>query len=375
SKMSISANSTSYRVTVTDPASGKKRKLNFPISGTVKEKRQQVREIKNYITQCKLDAKKLKARALIMEAAACRRKSHQDRLNLILNVAKLRSNRQNNKIATLLERYKKTDIFLALSVKSQYQYELRVTKFLNYLKIKDIIDVVQITKEHAEGFMTELKCKNSTYNKYIATMKSFFKGLNLKNPFREIKRKNAEEDATAKIPFTEEEVNLILSSFKDDWQEICLIAAYTGMRFGDVVRLRKKNITFDLHQKQHIIQLTPAKTKHTGRSLYIQLLPPLEFLLEKTTDKEGYFFPDKVNIYKAGTAHAGVNLNRIFITKLRSLGIDNKSFHCFRHYFVDKLRKANFSNEQIGTVIGHASIKQTRDYGDYHNPLNLKKIM
>ncbi|MCP4103451.1 MAG: tyrosine-type recombinase/integrase [Lentisphaerae bacterium] len=373
--MSIPANSTSYRVTVTDSASGKKRKLNFPISGTVKEKRQQVREIKNYITQCKLEAKKLETRALIMEAAACRRKSHQDRLNIILNVAKLRSNRQHNRVVTLLERYKKTNIFLALSAKSQYQYELRVTKFLNYLKIKDIIDVVQITKEHAEEFMIELKCKNSTYNKYLAVMSSFFKGLNMKNPFKEIKRKNAEEDATAKIPFTEEEVNLILNSFKDDWQEICLIAAYTGMRFGDVIHLRKENITFDLHQKQHIIQLTPAKTKHTGRSLYIQLLPPLEFLLEKAANENGYFFPDKVKKYKASTAHAGASLNHVFVKKLRSLGINNKSFHCFRHYFVDKLRKAGFSNEQIGSVIGHASIKQTRDYGDYHNPLNLEKIM
>ncbi|UDQ99335.1 hypothetical protein AAEX28_04430 [Lentisphaerota bacterium WC36G] len=41
--------------------------------------------------------------------------------------------------------------------------------------------------------------------------------------------------------------------------------------------------------------------------------------------------------------------------------------------FVDKLRKIGFSDEQIGTLVGHSSIQQTKDYGDYHNIIDLKK--
>ena len=74
--MKISADTTQYRITLIDPATGKKRKINFPLSGSIKDKRQQVREIKAYITQCKLEAKKLDTRALILEAEACRRAKH-----------------------------------------------------------------------------------------------------------------------------------------------------------------------------------------------------------------------------------------------------------------------------------------------------------
>jgi len=39
------------------------------------------------------------------------------------------------------------------------------------------------------------------------------------------------------------------------------------------------------------------------------------------------------------------------------------------------MRKAGFSDEQIGSAVGHSSAAKTRDYGDYHNPVDLSKIM
>ena len=63
------------------------------------------------------------------------------------------------------------------------------------------------------------------------------------------------------------------------------------MRFKDAILLNKSNIVLDFHKKQHIIVLTPEKTKHTGRSLYILLPPQLEFLLTKKTDIKGVIAP------------------------------------------------------------------------------------
>ena len=39
---------------------------------------------------------------------------------------------------------------------------------------------------------------------------------------------------------------------------------------------------------------------------------------------------------------------------------------------MDQLRKAGLSNEQIASVVGHSSTKQTKDYGDYHNVIDLQ---
>lgn len=373
--MKLTADTSQYRITISDPVSKLKRKLSFPLTGSIKEKRQQIREIKLHIAQCKFEAKKFEARALIMEAEACRRAKYKQELDLTLCVTNTRNKDRSTPIDKLFDRYKTTETYQKLTAASQYQREKHFDKFLNHLRIKKIGDAEQIELIHAVGFMNSLNCKAGTFNKYLSNFSSLFKALNIDNPFKGIKRRNAEEDATVKTPFTDSDIKKIFDSFTGDWKDICLIAAYTGMRFSDAIHLKKSNITLDINQQCNIIKLVPAKTKHVGRSLYIQLLPPLEFLLNKQTDSNGYFFQDKVKKYKAGTVHAGSSLNHVFKKKLKVIGIENKTFHCFRHYFVDKMRKVGFTNEQIGSTIGHSSTAQTRDYGDYHNPVDLSKIM
>ena len=371
--MKITANTSQYRVTITDPISGMKRKLSFPLHGTLTEKRQQIKEIKVYIANCKLEAKKLEARALIMEAELCRRAKHKRDLDTHKDIYEIRNKERSNPIVSLFDKYKLTDTYSKLAATSKYQREKHFYIFIDFLKTKKINDAEQIKHDHAVSFMASLGCKAGTFNKYRTNLSSIFTTLNINNPFKKISRRNEELDVEVKTPFTDSEVNKIFKSFTGDWKDICLIAAYTGMRFSDAIHLKKSNISMDFNQQRHIIKLMPGKTKHTGRSLYLQLLPPLEFLLDKKTDNKGYFFPDKVKKYKAGTKDAGKSLNHVFKKKIKALEIENKTFHCFRHYFVDKMRKAGFSDEQIGSAIGHSSTAQTRDYGDCHNPVDLSK--
>jgi integrase len=372
--MNITADTKNYRFVVTDPATGKKRKLNIPLYGTIKEKKQQIKDLQVYIMQCKIESKKLEAKALILEAEACRREKHLQDVNLLLNILESREKDHSNPVDKLFDRYKITDAYTKLVPANQYHREKHYAKFLEYLQGEKVVDAEQITHDHAVEFMLGLKGKSATFNKYLTNLSAVFKAIGLNNPFKGISRRNAEEDATVKEPFTEEEIKKIFKSFTGDWLEICKVAAYTGMRFSDIVHLNKSNIVMDFHKKEKIIKLTPEKTKHTGRSLYIQILPPIEFLLTKKTDRRGYFFPDMVEKYKANTRNAGASLNHVFVKKIKALKID-KTFHCFRHFFVDKLRQAGLTNEQIGSVVGHSSTKQTRDYGDYHNPIDLSKII
>ena len=129
--------------------------------------------------------------------------------------------------------------------------------------------------------MNSLNVKAGTFNKYYNNISGILKALGFNNYFANIKRKNEEQDVSTKSPFTDEEIKLIFDNFTGDWLEISKIATYTGLRFSDVIHLNKKNISLDYQGQGHIITLTPSKTSHTGRSLYIQLIDELNFLLNK----------------------------------------------------------------------------------------------
>lgn len=372
--MNITANTTNYRITLTDPATGKKKKLTFPISGTLKQKREKVREIQLYVEQCKVKSKKLEAKALIFEAEACRKEKHNFDMNMIISVEGIRQKERSNPIDKLFDRYKLTEKYTGISDKSKYVRELHFTKFVEFLTAKNIVDAEQLKHDHAVEFMLKLDGKNSTFNKYLTNLSGVFTAIKLDNPFKGISRKNEEEDVEPKEPFTDEEINTIFTNLTGDWLEICKISRYTGLRFEDCIHLNKSNIVLDFKKQSQIIKIMPDKTNHTGRFIYIQILPPIEFILNKAADPKGFFFPDKVKKYKKGTKYAGVGLNRTFVSIMKRLEI-NKTFHGFRHSFANDLRKIGYTDEQIATVLGHSTAKQSRDYGDFHNPLDLTKIM
>lgn len=369
--MKITAETTRYRPTITDPATGKKVKFSFPLHGSIRDKQKTVKEIDNYIFMQKLEAKKMEAKILILEAEATRRALHSHDINIITTIKNCRKKERVNPLNELFERYKSTEAYKRVSAITQYQRENHFNKLVIFMESKNIIDVDQLNADCIALFMDSLVAKASTFNKYINNLSSVFKALELENYLANIKRKNEESDVKIKIPFTDDEIKLIFANFTGDWLEICKIATYTGLRFIDVIHLNKSSIVLDFNKKEHILKITPAKTSHTGRSLHIQLVDELKFLLTKETDSNGYFFSVKVKQYKAGTKHAGSSLNHVFMKKIKAISIKDKSFHCFRHRFVDTLRKAGFSDEQIGSVVGHSSTKQTKDYGDYHNILDL----
>ena len=48
--------------------------------------------------------------------------------------------------------------------------------------------------------------------------------------------------------------------------------------------------------------------------------------------------------------------------QLKSLGLSEYSFHCFRHYFNTKLIAAGINPEKVRAIIGHESEAMTERY-------------
>lgn len=354
-----------------DPVSGKKVRLSFPLSGSIRDKNQQIREIDNKITACKLAAKMAETRALIFEAEAARRAMREADGSLIWRLREIR-NETGKRLDAVYPLYKKTAGYKAVSPTTQHQRGLRWPKFVDFCAAKNVDTFDGLQDETVRAFFESLECKASTHNKYLADFSSMVKACGLPNVFACVTRKNAEADATPKQAFTPLEVELILSRLSGEWLEVCRIAARTGLRFKDCVMLRRDQIV-EGENVPWIIHLVPAKTTHSGRALNVHLVQELQYLLDAPT-KNGYFFPKLKKQYNPGSTHAGSSLNHLFNRRLRALGIKGKTFHCFRHYFVDHLRRGGLTDEQIGSVVGHASTKQTRDYGEHHAVFNLENI-
>lgn len=151
---------------------------------------------------------------------------------------------------------------------------------------------------------------------------------------------------------------------------IPLVAAYTGMRCGEIVQLRHMDIlTFegihyidvnDDHQKK-------LKTKYSRRRIPIH--PRLkewgfmEFLEGRKTGKAEDRIFREIKISKQGDpSHA---YSKKFSRYLKDIGVKNDqlTFHSFRHSFSDALDNASVIEAQKKAMMGHSDGSASAQYG------------
>lgn len=168
----------------------------------------------------------------------------------------------------------------------------------------------------------------------------------------------------------------------DDWRHwFPLICMLTGARAAEVAQLRVANIYQEFGV--WVINITDddrtnERTKN-GESRVIAVhsklfeLGFLDFCKQQVTrsanDNCPFLFPDLV----VGSDEAfGARPSRWFRDYLVRIGIKNKDeedgdglgAHSFRHAMTDELRKADYSNEEIGAkVLGHSNNSVTSGYG------------
>lgn len=159
-------------------------------------------------------------------------------------------------------------------------------------------------------------------------------------------------DSTEKAPFTTEEVRKMIdhTQTSDEWKGAILIAAHTGLRLGDVVKLTRA------HVDGTRLVIRPTKSKTTRKTLEIPLSPPA---LGWIGDRKGEFFP-KLSKVKKGT------LSTTFTRIMRSAGVPRdiveagdvvkrRSFHSLRHTFSSWLANADIHADVRQKLTGHSS--------------------
>jgi len=224
-------------------------------------------------------------------------------------------------------------------------------------------------------------------NKYLGRIGVVFKyavnhGLMDVN-YAEGKRVKEHKDAREqRRPFTSDELRTIFTNNdknlnkKPDLYWLLNIGAYSGMRLSEICQLQPRDIrqvdniwVFDINDDH---DLKNCKTSGSKRFVPIHdklaLLGLIDFA--KTRKDDEFLFDWKYHEKNGWSHYSGKTANN-FIKK--TSGIEEQSFHCFRHNVADFLMKdRTVSKEVQEAILGHAHEGQS--YGRYGKGFSIEEL-
>lgn len=223
----------------------------------------------------------------------------------------------------------------------------------------------QITRKMALAWMRDLdvrKRSSATYNTKLSLLRGLFEKIGpqagvLANPFAGIPYH--ETSTVHRQPFTQEELNAILTHCDALIRPVVLTAMCTAMRRGDCCTLKWESV--DL---QH--GFISVKTSKTGELAEIPLFPLLRAALEKLPRSGPYCFPEAAEMYKNN--HHGLSWR--FQKALKAAGITDtlveredacqkasvKDFHSLRTTWITMALSAGVPMELVRRVTGHSTV-------------------
>ena len=217
-------------------------------------------------------------------------------------------------------------------------------KAINTISENDIINFFNLLKK-------DRGIKQATVNRYRSLLNHIFntamkdKVVNY-NPVKYIKRYKEKSRDRA---LNTNEIKALLETCRQSRNEelyyIVLVALYTGMRYSNIVNMKKSNI------KNNVYQLDGCETK-SGKSQLIYLHQDL------LNELNNYMQVNSINDCLFKTKR----VKRSFKTALLKAGIENFRFHDLRRTFATFLLYNNTNIKTIQNMLGHSSIMMTERY-------------
>ncbi|NQX01710.1 tyrosine-type recombinase/integrase [bacterium] len=173
-------------------------------------------------------------------------------------------------------------------------------------------------------------------------------------------------DSVDRKPFVAAEVvKLINAAPSADWKGMILLGLYTGLRLGDIAKLKWGMVDFT----EGTLRLMPAKTKKKKRMICIPLHPQARQFLENhpiADDPDEPIFPTlairRIDGNKGLSmtfvdimTKAGVSRGKARIVEKESAGrsTHERGFHALRHAFVTMLTNCDVDEDLRKKLAGH----------------------
>ncbi len=161
-----------------------------------------------------------------------------------------------------------------------------------------IVFLYEITKEDAAAWMRKLQGGYSAktaseYHRLVRSAVNRFLPTGCESPFSDIanaRRSNGE--VIHRKPFSPDELKCLLDTARNDpfLYPLVVTAACTGMRRGDVCKLRWESVNLS-------DGMLTVKTSKSGAMVEIPIFAPLMAVLEgRKKERKGYVFPDAVEM-------------------------------------------------------------------------------
>lgn len=145
--------------------------------------------------------------------------------------------------------------------------------------------------------------------------------------------------------FTVDEETRLLATAQTighDWHPVCLVARYTGLRYGDIARLKWDKIDLTAGR----IKLRPSKTARHGIELGLPIHPSLTTLLtDRPRDPSGFVFPSHAAEYDDHQRGQNPFKDVLIAAKIPMDTEGLVTFHSWRHTFRTRLSEAGVSQE------------------------------
>ena len=201
--------------------------------------------------------------------------------------------------------------------------------------------------------------RGKTTNYYVSVIRRILesavqKDIITKNPAKPVVAVG-QGDSRKRAPFSADEVKRILAQARDaEWYGIILLAAHTGLRCGDLLKLTSENMV------EKKLQIQPHKgAKKSGDVLEIPLTPECVSWLE---GRVGDLFPEIKRLKPtAVSSHFKSIMRKAKVPKTVILAagdppvIAHRSFHSLRHSFNSWLAEADIPSDVRRKLTGHRS--------------------
>jgi integrase len=217
----------------------------------------------------------------------------------------------------------------------------------------------------------------STFNGHIKLLANVFRILETsaglsENVWARITRKDKAPDQ-GRRNLTEEELKTIFGSAQGNMRVMFIIGLFTGLRLGDVVNLRWK----DVDAKLGFIVVVPMKVSRLGKVKKVELPihPALRHMLDehRLRAKGEYLFPTEREQYVRNVGNimapiqgffesCGIKTNEKPENGERRRAIVRVGFHSLRHSFVSLCAKAGAPQHVVQRLVGHGSPAMTEHY-------------
>lgn len=246
------------------------------------------------------------------------------------------------------------------------------------LKKIDVFDDVKIKELKLHILQKFFDSLNSSYGtkSYIKSILNMIFEFALKNEFIETNRvkfielgKN--EKVIKRKIFTAHEIKILFDNLDSENRYIkkmtygVLILIYTGLRVGELINLKTK----DVNLEKNVISIIESKTTAGIRKIPISEKVIKIFKDNIDYSKEFFFFNKKGNKY------IYYNFLTQFNKMLELLKLEKHTIHDTRHTFATLLNNANANSTSIIKLIGHSDFKTTEEIYTHKDIEELRKAV